>query len=120
MPMRGTVLWAVSALALALARPTSLRAEETAPRGHLLIIGGGARGDAVLAKLVELAGGARARIVVFPMASDAPEETGRAYVEELRRNGAGDVFVLNVNREQADTDAALARLDRVTGVFFSG
>ena len=95
-------------------------APPSAPRGHLLIIGGGARGDAVLGKLVELAGGPKARIVVLPMASASPEETGREYVEELQRVGAGASFVLNVSRDEADSDAVLARLEGVTGVFFSG
>jgi cyanophycinase len=91
-----------------------------APEGHLLIIGGGARGDAVLGKLVELAGGSKARIAVFPMASSVPDETGRAYVEELLRCGAGSAFALNVNREEADSDAALLKMTGVTGVFLSG
>jgi cyanophycinase len=91
-----------------------------AAKGHLLIIGGGARGDAVLGKLVELAGGKAARIAVFPMASSVPEETGAAYVEELLRAGAGSVFALDVSREEADSEASLARMAGVTGVFFSG
>jgi cyanophycinase len=100
--------------------PASLAPGAEAPRGHLLIIGGGARGDAVLGKLVELAGGPRARIVVFPMASATAEETGRAYVEELLHAGAGAVFSLNVTREEADSEAAVAKMAGVTGVFFSG
>lgn len=90
------------------------------PEGHLLIIGGGARGDAVLGKLVELAGGSKARIAVFPMASSAPDETGNAYVEELLRAGAASVFALNVTREEADSEVALGKMAGVTGVFFSG
>jgi cyanophycinase len=89
-------------------------------QGSLLIIGGGTRGDAVLGKLVELAGGPRARIAVLPMASSTPEETGSAYVEELTRAGAGSAFTLNVTREEADSDAAVARLDGATGIFFTG
>jgi cyanophycinase len=100
--------------------PVSLASGTEAPRGHLLIIGGGARGDTILGKLVELAGGPRARIAVFPMASATPEETGRDYVEELLRAGAGAVFSLNVSHEEADTETAVAEMAGVTGVFFSG
>lgn len=114
MPSCGRIL--VGAVLL----PVALAGGAEAPRGHLLIIGGGARGDAILGKLVELAGGPRARIVVFPMASATPEETGRAYVEELLRAGAGAVFSLNVTREEADSEAAVAKMGGVTGVFFSG
>jgi len=54
------------------------------------------------------------------MASSTPDETGQAYVDELLHAGAGSVFALNVTRAEADSDAALARMEGVTGVFFSG
>ena len=95
------------------------RAEER-PRGHLVIIGGGTRGPEIMARFVELAGGPRARVGVFPMASATPEATGRELAAELGALRLGDVRVLDLTREQADTDAALARLEGVTGVYFAG
>ncbi|MDZ7267134.1 MAG: cyanophycinase [candidate division KSB1 bacterium] len=90
------------------------------PKGHLLIIGGGKRGAAIMEKFVELAGGDRAKVVVFAMASSYAHEVGPEQAEELRRLGCGEVSALNIDRRQADTDSVLALLQGVTGVFFSG
>src|SRR5687768_17573275 len=74
-------------------------------RGHLLIVGGGRQPPELVARFVELAGGAsRARIAVLPMASGEPEAAGREKADELRGLGA-DVFVLHLTREQAMTDS---------------
>src|SRR5262249_10113491 len=45
-----------------------------APRGSLLIVGGGPIPDAIIERFVALAGGpGRARIVIFPMASESED-----------------------------------------------
>jgi cyanophycinase len=93
---------------------------EDAPRGHLLIIGGGTRGPEITGKFVSLAGGPRGHVVVFPMASAEPEASGREVAEEMRGLGVADVRVLNLTRAQADSDDATAPLDGVTGVYFTG
>jgi cyanophycinase len=90
------------------------------PKGHLLIIGGGVRGPEIMGKFVELAGGARARVAVFPMASSTSAETGRELATEMRGLGIADVRVLDLTRAQADTPEAVAQLDGVTGVYFAG
>jgi cyanophycinase-like exopeptidase len=71
---------------------------EEAPRGHLLIIGGGTRGPEITGTFVSLAGGPRGHVVVFPMASAEPEESGREVAEEMRGLGIADVRVLNLTR----------------------
>lgn len=91
-----------------------------ARRGHLLIIGGGARGPEITGKLVELSGGTNAHVAVFPMASSTSEETGREIAAEMRGLGISDVRVLDLTRGQADTTEAVAQLDGVTGVYFAG
>lgn len=90
------------------------------PKGHLLIIGGGKRGAAIMEKFVALAGGSRARVVVFPMASGYAHEVGPEQAQELLALGCGEARALNLTRSQADSDSVLALLAGVTGVFFSG
>jgi len=115
-------------LALALAGAGAAMAEE-APRGSLVIIGGGLRPDnaAVWQKIVDLAGGKGARIAVFPSAAGNPEREGRMAADYLSRHGARP-FVVPVAPRLAGTDvrkaaedAALARSVREAGgVFFTG
>ncbi|HKO14952.1 MAG TPA: cyanophycinase [Gemmatimonadaceae bacterium] len=89
------------------------------PRGSLVIVGGGPRVDPVMRRFVELAGGAkRARVVVFPMASELPE-TGPESVEEFRRMGVRAVSV-PLTHEQALDPAAAHALDSATGIWFPG
>lgn len=91
-----------------------------APRGTLLIVGGGAQPPALVSRFVELAGGpGRARIAVMPMASAEAATGGEEKAEQLRGLGA-QVIVLNVTREQAQTDSVARLLDGVTGVWFNG
>jgi cyanophycinase len=89
------------------------------PRGSLVIVGGGPRGEAITDKFIALAGGVgHARILVFPMASSLPE-TGTESVEEFRKHGVA-AWSMNLTREQA-MDAATARsLDSATGIWFPG
>ncbi|HEX2094455.1 MAG TPA: cyanophycinase [Longimicrobiaceae bacterium] len=113
---------AVATLALAAAcgpvAPASVPAP--APRGHLLVVGGGTQPPELVAHFVELAGGAgRARIAVVPMASGDAEEAGREKAEQLRGLGA-DAFSLNLTRAQAQGDSAVRLLDGATGIWFSG
>ena len=93
--------------------------DEDRPRGSLVIVGGGDRPEAMMRRFVELAGGAGARIAVVPNASSEPEETGRELVAELDGLGAR-AFVYLADRAEAGTVAAAARLDSVTGIWFSG
>ena len=88
-------------------------------QGHLMIIGGGTKNPGVLARFVELAGGAHARVVVYPMASQEAD-TGPWYADEIRAAGAGAVAVSMLDRAQADADAGLLPLEGATGVFFTG
>ena len=62
------------------------------PKGHLFIIGGGDRSEDMMKRFVALASKAgQGRIVVLPMASSTPEETGQRLVEEFQNLGAQDV-----------------------------
>jgi len=89
--------------------------------GHLFIIGGGARPEAMMKKFVSLAvGHGSGRIVVFPMASSVPDEVGVEQAAELRSLGAGDVKFYILTREEALRPDSIGLLDDVGGVFFSG
>jgi cyanophycinase len=88
--------------------------------GHLLIVGGGRQPEALVRRFVELAGGpGRARIAVFPMASEAAGESGREKAEELRGLGA-EAVVLNLGREQALSDSLAATMEGFSGFWFPG
>ncbi len=92
----------------------------SAPKGKLLIIGGGERTDEIMKKFFELAGGKNAVVVVFPMASGDAEETGIEQSRQIRDLGVKQSFYLNITKEQANSDSILQRLNGVTGVFYSG
>ena len=116
------------ALALA-AAGAAAAAEVEAPRGSLVIIGGGLRPEnaVVWQKIVELAGGKGARIAVFPSAAENPEREGQMAADYLSRYGARP-FVVPIAPRLAGTDArkaaddpALARRVREAGgAFFTG
>jgi cyanophycinase len=108
------------ALAAAVALAAAPAAAAPAVRGHLIVIGGGARHPDVVKAFLELAGGPRARIVVFPMASSAPDESGQEHAGELKAAGAQDVRVVGLTREQADGEEGVAVLAGASGVLFGG
>lgn len=90
-------------------------------RGHLLLMGGGSRPHAVMAKFVELAGGADAAIVILPTAS-SEAATGTKLKRELEReHGCTAVTVADI---RTPWDAQLRRhveaLRHARGIFFSG
>lgn len=88
--------------------------------GHLLLVGGGSRPEAVMELFVELGGGAEGRFLVMPMAS-ADEDTGAFYEDELREHGAVNVETLEVaDRRDAMRPSALDAMRRATAVWFSG
>ena len=97
--------------------PTSLPSAQ--PRGSLVIVGGGPRGDAITDKFIQLAGGAgKARILVLPMASSLPE-TGAESVAEWRKHGAA-AWSENLTREDAMRPETARGLDSATGIWFPG
>ncbi|HTY41945.1 MAG TPA: cyanophycinase [Thermoanaerobaculia bacterium] len=101
------------------AAPPSAAASAGAAAGSLLIVGGGPIPDALLERFVTLAGGrGRARIVVYPMASEY-EDAGVEITGDFRKLGAEAERVV-LTRSQADTEEAAKRLAGVTGVWFGG
>jgi len=93
--------------------------EPSRPAGSLLIVGGGPIPDRIVERFVELAGGrGRARIVLYPMASE-DADAGLELADDFRKFGAEAERIV-LDRGQADTEAAARRLDGVTGIWFGG
>ncbi len=113
-----------------LALPALARAAEPVPEPRLVLIGGGARPAAAMARFVEWAGGAQARLLVVPWASGEPKESCRAILQELAPHHpgvaeCGPAAVLDRGGKAAPlaparSKAFLEALARATGVFFTG
>ena len=88
---RATVL-GIALVAACCALGLRVGAEQPAPEGPgaLVAVGGGGTTDAILARTLELAGGAGAKVVVLAQASQR-EEAGSESVEMWRKAGASDV-----------------------------
>lgn len=101
----------------------TLVAAGCAPRagGNLLLLGGGTAPAEFFPRLVALAGGSRARLVVLPLASAESRPVGEQNRRDLLAAGAAEVTVLHIDQK---SDAARADyLDAVahaSGIFFSG
>lgn len=112
---------------------------EGAPRGSLIMAGGGLRSDNadVWSRFVKLAEdyardlheppGARPRIAVFPTAALYPQQSGDRIVAALEKYGA-DAFVVPVAPQNCPIDVReavrdprlVAEIESAHGVFFSG
>jgi len=88
--------------------------------GKLIIIGGGDKPDYILQKIIDFAGGKDAKIIVIPNASSEPVESADYNVEEFKKLGCTNVDYLYCNREEANQDSTIKKLEGVTGIFFGG
>lgn len=92
----------------------------THKRGSLIIVGGGDTPYAIQKRFVELAGGAgRARVAIFPMASTEYDEEAEEVLAELKWLGA-ETFILNMDREQAQSNEMDEILAGFSGYWFLG
>jgi cyanophycinase len=107
-------------LTLTVVSAVSLPAQPSArPAGTLFIVGGGTQPKPLVEHFVALAGGpGKARIAIFPMASEVAS-TGPEKADELKGLGA-DAFVLDLTREQADADSVVRLIQGATGIWFPG
>jgi cyanophycinase len=91
------------------------------PSGHLVIIGGGDITSDIDTRIIDLAGGPeKAFIMIIPYAGADPQASGKEYVEEFKKLGCNRVEWLELTPNTIESDAALAKLNGVTGIFFSG
>ena len=96
---------------------------EGGTRGWIVPIGGAENKEndrRVLARFVEVSGGAAADIVVIPTASRM-NETGPRYEKLFRELGAARVEVMDFDtRRDCQEPSRLERLERASGIFFTG
>lgn len=97
--------------------------QTTGPKeGHLVIVGGAMKSDAIIKEFIELAGGLNAAIVVVPTASghkNYSQTSGLA--GKLKDMGASNVTVLHTDsRSEANSTAFTISLRNATGVWFGG
>jgi cyanophycinase len=91
--------------------------------GTLVIIGGGEdrTGErTVLRRVVELAGGEAARVVVLGTATTIPEDMGAVYDKAFGDLAAEVTFLPVGSRDAANDPATVAAIDAATAVFFTG
>jgi cyanophycinase len=96
----------------------------TASHGHLVIIGGGEdRTDAkaILARFVELAGGAHARIVVITAASSVADRLWDEYEQAFHALGVTALEHLRItSRQEANDEQHIRAIDDADGIFMTG
>jgi cyanophycinase len=91
-----------------------------ARRGHLIAFGGGQDPlGQVRPAFVHVAGGAAARIAVIPVASRM-DVTRQAYPDMLRSMGAGDVWIVDPEGDQANHPAVADALGHASGICVTG
>jgi cyanophycinase len=90
--------------------------------GHLVIVGGNLQSDSIWQRIIDLAGGPDAPLVVIPTAGGEPTYSSNfSSAVSLRRLGARNVTVLHTyDPAVADTDAFIAPLLAAKGVFYGG
>jgi cyanophycinase len=93
---------------------------EIQAEGTLFIIGGGRRPDHMIDKMVALAGGSDANILVIATASGDPADVGPYQRDQFLAHGAGSARWVHITRDNADNDSTLALFEGVTGIFLSG
>ncbi len=93
------------------------------PRGAIVPIGGAEAKTGtreILSRVLGLAGGADARVVVIPTASEL-HDTGERYAKLFYDLGAAAVDVLAITeRDHARAPEAIATVERATGIFMTG
>lgn len=94
-------------------------------RGPLLVIGGAEDPDdddlCLLPRLVEMAGGKQARLLISAASTAHPRETLRDYKKVFETIGVAEVMPFAMDtRDEVDAPKALKALERATGVFFTG
>ncbi len=93
--------------------------------GKLLVIGGAEDPDekdmTILPRLVELAGGDQARVIVCSSPSENPNDKVRTYEKLFQKLGVAEVIAAPiVERNQAAEPELLEALERATAIFFTG
>jgi cyanophycinase len=91
-------------------------------KGHLVIVGGNLQNQSIYERIISLAGGPNASIVVIPTAGGDPSYNQNfTTAVAFRKYGATNVTVLHTyDPAVANTDAFIAPLLSAKGIFFGG
>lgn len=98
----------------------AIAAEPTAPKGTLVIAGGGKLPPAVMQAFVEASGGKAARIAVLPTASGVPKEAAQDMVTRLKEMGVPAIVVDPRHRAEAEAAGQRDDVRACTGFWFTG
>ncbi len=101
----------------------SIRAEEPARPGSLVIVGGGGIPDGLRDKFIALAGGKTAKLVIIPTASSYADrkEDEEGFLEPWRKYSPASLTLLHTrSREKANDPAFVATIALGTGVWLGG
>jgi cyanophycinase len=101
----------------------SVRSEEPAQPGSLVIVGGGRIPDEVRDKFMALAGDKAAKLVIIPTASTSADkkEEAEGYLEPWRKYSPARLTLLHTrSRAQADSPAFVQPIVEATAVWFGG
>ncbi|MDZ4286565.1 MAG: cyanophycinase [Prosthecobacter sp.] len=90
-------------------------------KGSLVIAGGGALGAPVMNRFIELAGGAKASLVIIPSASENPQVNSRDPVfAAFKKLGAKVTVLHTTDRTEADKEDFAQPLKEATAVWLGG
>ena len=106
---------------LCLLLSVSVLSHAQTPKGHLVIIGGGGRTEAIDQALVSLSGGADARMLVISTAGANPAKDGEKFIKEIKKAGIKKLaWIAPTRAESENPDYVKKALEGVGGVFFTG
>lgn len=93
-------------------------------KGYLILIGGAedkSKEGEILQKVVTLSGEEEACLTILTVATKEPEKVGEAYVKIFTRLGVKDVEAIDIkNRQDAQKDHIIERIEKSSGIFFTG
>lgn len=117
-----TALLVVASVATPISTYASANATTVGPEnGHLVIVGGNLQSDRIWQRIIDLAGGPNASIVVVPTAGGDPTyNSSFPAAVSLQRLGANVTVLHTYDPTVANTDEFIAPLLSATGIFFGG
>jgi cyanophycinase len=93
---------------------------EPDPKGSLIIVGGGDTPTSVQDRFINLAGGSgKARIAIFPMASQKSDEEAQEVLADFQKLGA-EAHVVIIDKGDTNSEAIAEQLKQFSGYWFSG
>jgi cyanophycinase len=93
-------------------------------QGNLVIIGGAEEkhgNNEILKTVVSIVGGKDAYLLVLTTATQNPQEVGKEYRMTFENLGIKNIDILNIDSKfEANNDDNLAKINKSTGIFFTG